>query len=224
MKILIADDHVLVRDGLKPLLAGLERDVHVVEACDLASLLEAVQTHPDIDLALVDLQMPGMQGVQSIVSLRNAFPSLPVMVLSALEIAIDIEALLRSGASGYISKASSSEVIASAIRLVLSGGQYLPPQLLRPIAGDEPIAERTPVPSGTEFSARARQLSPRQHEVVGLLAQGLSNKQIARRLGLVEGTVKSHLVQIFHVLGVHNRTSAVVAARALQDPNQRTTH
>jgi len=216
MKILIADDHALLREGLKPLLARMEPGVVLVEAWDLASLRGAVAEHPDLDLALIDLQMPGMQGASSVGALRDASPGLPLIVLSGLEVPGDIKALLRSGAAGYIPKTSNSEVIVSAIRLVLAGGQYLPPLLLSRLDASETPGNAPAPSSEIGVPADFRQLSPRQREVIALLAQGLSNKQIARKLGLVEGTVKSHLVQIFHVLGVHNRTAAVIAAQALQ--------
>ncbi len=216
MKILIADDHLLVREGLKPFLATLDRHLVIVEAWDAQSLMSAVQSDAELDLALVDLHMPGMDGATSIARLRDASPSLPVIVLSGLEIAVDIEAVLQAGASGYIPKSSSAEIMVSAIRLVLAGGQYLPPLLLSPNAGASvPAGVQAAPRRATAWSSSAQKLSPRQREVVELLAQGLSNKMIAKRMGLVEGTVKSHLVQIFHLLGVRNRTSAVMAARSM---------
>ena len=218
MKILVADDHLLVREGLKPFVAQLESHVAVVEAWDAASLQAAVHAHPDLDLALIDLHMPGMQGVGSIAALRDTAPTLPVIVLSGLEAPSDIQALLRCGASGFIPKSSSADVMVSAIRLVLAGGQYLPPLLLSSIAAEKPPALRAWTEPAPARTIGAKRLSPRQREVVELLAQGLSNKMIARQLGLVEGTVKSHLVQIFHQLGVRNRTSAVMAAQALGAP------
>lgn len=216
MKILLADDHMLVREGLKPFLAGLARKVQFVEAWDAASLMAAVLAHADLDLVLVDLHMPGMQGVQSIARLRDESPALPVVVLSGVEIADQIEAVLHAGASGYIPKSSGADVMVSALRLVLAGGQYLPPLLLAPTPV-KPIAAATrphvqAVPAHTAKPAR---LTTRQREVVDLVARGLSNKMIAHELGMLEGTVKSHLVQIFHLLGVRNRTSAVVAAQRL---------
>jgi DNA-binding NarL/FixJ family response regulator len=217
MKILVADDHALLREGLKPFLMPLARHVVLLEAWDCASLGAAVRTHSDLDLALVDLHMPGMYGAKSIAELREASPTLPIIVLSAMEAPADVEVVLRSGASGYIPKTSSSEIIVSAIKLVLAGGRYLPPLLLPTVPGAQaPVDVREPEPTWTAQPHGAERLSPRQREIVGLLAQGLSNKMIARKLGLVEGTVKSHLVQIFHVLGVRNRTSAVVAAQALR--------
>ena len=216
MKILLADDHVLVREGLKPFLAHLSRKVQFVEAWDAASLMEAVRSQADLDLALVDLNMPGMQGAQSISQLRDVSPSLPVIVLSGVEIPDQVEAVLHAGASGYIPKSSVAEIMVSAIRLVLAGGQYLPPLLLSTVPNNG-SASANPPQTGRlpALSRAAKKLTARQREVVDLLAQGFTNKMIAGELGMVEGTVKSHLVQIFHLLGMHNRTSAVIAAQRL---------
>jgi len=137
-----------------------------------------------------------------------------LIVLAAVEVPADIEVALRSGASGP--KASSSEVLVSAISLVLACGRFLPPLPLSPSSDDRGPVRACPCEIPEEQRSHvAERLSPRHREVVGLLAQGQSNKMIARKLGLVEGTVKSHLVQIFHVLGVRNRTSAVMAAQEL---------
>jgi DNA-binding NarL/FixJ family response regulator len=235
MKILVADDHLLIRQGLRPLLAllargvdGVDGRVEVVEAWDLASLTAALEADAEFDLALIDLQMPGMQGTPTIGAIRDGWPLLPVVVLSAQESRREVRAALQAGASGYVPKSSSAGVLMNAIRLVLAGGQYLPPLLLAAddaapsdvAAGD--VARDLAGPGNGDgpdgahaLPAKGRPLSARQREVVALLAEGLSNKMIARRLGLVEGTVKSHLVQIFGVLGVRNRTAAVVAARGL---------
>ena len=139
-----------------------------------------------------------------------------LIVLAAVEVPADIEAALRSGASGYIPKLLSSEVLVSAISLVLACGRYLPPLFLSPSPDDRgPVSARPREGHEEQRSHVTERLSPRHREVVGLIAQGLSNKMIARKLGLAEGTVKSHLVQIFHVLGVHNRTAAVMVAQEL---------
>ncbi len=220
MKILIADDHRLIREGLKAQLAELDGEVQILEAWDAATVWAAARGHPDLDLALLDLHMPGMNKAQSIAQLRESFPSLPVVVLSGDEDPLDVEEILRIGASGYIPKTTSGPVMINALRLVLAGGQYLPSLLL---------GERSALPAQTAPPALVREepqekdgaalLSPRQREVMDLLADGLSNKIIAQRLDLTVGTVKSHVAQIFQVLGVNNRTAAVIAARGLR-PNR----
>jgi len=217
MKILIADDHRLVREGLKSLLSQLERQLQLVEAWDADTARTAVRDNPDLDVALIDLNMPGMTGVSSIASLRESFPSLPLIVVSAIEDPREIEEILRIGASGYIPKTASAEVMVQAIRLVLAGGQYLPSLLL---SSTSQLVNASTAPGSAEQEkteqaqqGRSVHLTQRQQEVLSLLADGLSNKLIAKKLGLTVGTVKSHMVQIFQVLGVRNRTAAVVAAQ-----------
>ncbi len=229
MKILLADDHALIRSGLKSELRELDSTVDFVEAWDAASLREMLERHPDADLALVDLTMPGMTGARTIEALRQDYSAVPLIVLSAVDTAADVQAVLRAGAAGFIPKAAMSKVMLQAIRLVLAGGQYLPPQLMQMLDDDERKSTATESPSARTMepgrvarTGRLELLSPRQREVFALLAQGLSNKSIARQLDVTEGTVKSHVATIFDVLNVHNRVSAVAEARRLsEDPEAR---
>lgn len=217
MKILIADDHALIRSGLRNELAALGEAVDFAEAWDYASLRSMLERHRDLDLALVDLTMPGMQGVASIAAVRADFPTVPLIVISGIDAPAQVHAVLRTGASGYIPKSALAQVMLQAIRLVLAGGQYLPPEVMRGDGGGETEPSRpsrSANPRGGD-AAPLNLLSPRQREVFELLAQGLSNKMIARELDISEGTVKSHVATIFDVLNVHNRVAAVAEARAL---------
>jgi DNA-binding NarL/FixJ family response regulator len=218
MKILIADDHALIRSGLRSELATLGA-AEFVEAWDAASARHAFDRHRDLDLALVDLTMPGMDGAKSIAALRADFPTVPLIVVSGVDAPAQMRAVLRTGAAGYIPKSALAQVMLQAIRLVLAGGQYVPPELVRALDAD--AGESAPAgmraraaPAGID-TGRLQSLSPRQKEVFALLAKGLSNKMIARQLAISEGTVKSHVATIFDVLNVHNRVSAVAEARAL---------
>ena len=218
MKILLADDHALIRSGLRNELAALAPVVDFVEAWDAVSLRTALESHRDLDLALVDLTMPGMQGAASIAAIRNDFPTIPLIVVSGVDTGPHVQAILRTGAAGYIPKSALPQVMLQAIRLVLAGGQYVPPELMRLLDDDAASNRRSAAPAATLSSAdasRLKLLSPRQKEVFALLAQGLSNKLIARQLDISEGTVKSHVATIFDVLDVHNRVSAVAEARNL---------
>jgi len=219
MKILLADDHALIRSGLRNELAVLAPVVDFVEAWDAASLRIALEHHRDLDLALVDLTMPGMEGVASIAAVRNDFPTIPLIVVSGVDTGLHVQAILRTGAAGYIPKSALPQVMLQAIRLVLAGGQYVPPELMRLLDVDAAPERGTATPAAVLSSAadagRLKLLSPRQKEVFALLAQGLSNKLIARQLDISEGTVKSHVATIFDVLDVHNRVSAVAEARNL---------
>lgn len=211
MKVLLADDHPLFREGVKPVLQKLDRDLQLVEATDYPSAFAAAHQARDLDLALLDLYMPGMVGVEGVTRFRSAFPEIPVVVLSASEQAEDIHRLLNAGALGYVTKSSPSEVILNALRLVLAGGVYVPPSLLENHG------------NGTvEFdTSRPAPLTLRQIEVLRELAKGQSNKQIAGVLGVTEGTVKIHLAAIFRILKVNNRTEAVLVAQkmGLKDAN-----
>jgi len=217
MKILLADDHPLIRSGLRGELRALDTLVEFIEAWDAESLLQMFSLHRDLDMALVDLNMPGMRGAQTIGALRDGFPMVPLIVLSGADSEAEVRAVLRAGASGFIPKAAMSKVMLQAIRLVLAGGQYLPPQLLRMLGNhaDGPAAQADGAPKAS--SERLQLLSPRQRDVFALLARGLSNKAIARQLQITEGTVKSHVAAIFDLLRVHNRVSAVAEARRLSD-------
>jgi DNA-binding NarL/FixJ family response regulator len=211
LKVLLADDHPLFREGVKPVLQKLDRDLQLVEATDYPSAFAAAHQARDLDLALLDLYMPGMVGVEGVTRFRSAFPEIPVVVLSASEQAEDIHRLLNAGALGYVTKSSPSEVILNALRLVLAGGVYVPPSLLENHG------------NGTvEFdTSRPAPLTLRQIEVLRELAKGQSNKQIAGVLGVTEGTVKIHLAAIFRILKVNNRTEAVLVAQkmGLKDAN-----
>jgi len=218
MKILLADDHALIRSGLRNELAVLAATVDFVEAWDEASLRHALESHRDLDLALVDLTMPGMQGAASIAAVRGDFPTIPLIVVSGVDTDPHVQAILRTGAAGYIPKSALPQVMLQAIRLVLAGGQYVPPELMRVLDEGTAPDRRAAAPAAVLSSAdtgRLKLLSPRQKEVFALLAQGLSNKLIARQLDISEGTVKSHVATIFDVLDVHNRVSAVAEARNL---------
>lgn len=193
----LADDHPIMRAALASALAALGAP-RFVEASDADGALEMLDAHPDLDLLLVDLRMPGANGLDTIRAIRARAPQVPVVVVSAEEDPAQVSALLALGVSGYVPKSEPPAVIVSAVRLVLDGGTYVPPRLL--VAGSPSTA------SGPE-------LTPRQLEVLRLLAQGLPNKSIANALGVSEGTVKVHLIAVFRALGVRNRTAAVLAAQ-----------
>jgi DNA-binding NarL/FixJ family response regulator len=203
MRILTADDHTLFREGLRLVLGQLEEGATVLEAGSLEQALEAARSQPDLDLALLDLNMPGMQGAAGVRRFRQQFPDVPVVVVSASDSSGEVERLIAAGAAGFICKTSSSQVMLSALRLVLSGGVYLPPEILQ--RGAVMDKDGTGDPALTE----------RQIVVLRLLAEGKPNKVIADELNLSEGTVKIHLNAIFRTLNVRNRTEAVLAAQRL---------
>lgn len=220
MKVLIADDHRLIIEGVKLKLAELDPGVEAVVAMNLEELDRAVATHAhELDLALVDIAMPGTRGYEHVARLRTQAPALPVIVLSGSEDVDLMRALIDLGVLGFIPKAYSPEVMLSAIRLVLAGGIYIPPLLLANAQAQGWQPTVTPAADGTPSRAidgLRNLLTERQIDVMRLLSQGKPNKLIARDLGISEGTVKIHLAAIFRALNVRNRVEAVVASRKLQ--------
>jgi DNA-binding NarL/FixJ family response regulator len=210
MKILVVDDHPLIREALQQALCGLEGDVKVIDAGTPEEATRAARAHPELDLVLLDLSLGDASGFEVLSSLREEFPALPVVVLSAVG---DRETILKTldvGAMGFISKNSSSKVLLGALRLVLSGGVYLPPEVLEQRSGGAPLPA---APSGERWqnALATLDLTERQLQVLKLVIQGKPNKIIARELNVAEGTVKIHVTAILKALNVGNRTQAILA-------------
>jgi DNA-binding NarL/FixJ family response regulator len=201
IRIAIADDHPLMRAALQSALATLAPQMRFLEAANQAQTLALVASEPAPDLLLMDLHMPGTQGAEGVREVRARAPHVPLAIVSAEDDPASVRKLLALGVSGFIPKTDSPAVIASAVRLILAGGVYVPPNL---------VAETS---ARTANDATAPGLTGRQMDVLRLLARGLSNKAIARELGVSEGTVKVHLLAVFRVLDVRNRTAAVLAAQ-----------
>ena len=227
MKILIADDHRLVIEAVKAKLSELEADIEFVLAMSVDELLAGASD--DVDLAMIDLNMPGADGQAHIDEIRRRHPAVPVIVLSGYEDPAVMRSALERGVLGFIPKAYSPEVMLSAVRLVLAGGVYVPPMMLSAVppgvvAGLPPAgavgggAPLGSVAASAQTLEHLRNvLTERQVEVLQLLSQGKPNKLIGRALGISEGTVKIHLAAIFRALNVRNRTEAVVAAQSLTE-------
>lgn len=213
MRVLIADDHRLIIEGVKTKLEELDQDVEFVEAMTVDDLHRQLGQAPLPDVAVIDLSMPGASGPDHIAAVLRGYPDMPVVVLSGAEDAAQMKVLLDLGVRGYIPKAYSPEIMLSAVRLVLSGGVYVPPMLLSAAPGAANISHR----SLGSLDALRELLTERQIEVLRLLSQGKPNKSIARDLNISEGTVKIHLAAIFRALDVRNRVEAVVASRKLAD-------
>ncbi len=212
MKTLLADDHPLMREGVRQVLSQLTPPVEIIDAHDYPSLFAQAALHADLDLALVDLNMPGFAGMQGITQFRSRFPDIPLVVLSASESTHDMRNAMEAGALGFIPKAASTAVMLAALRQVLAGNLYVPASL----SDNQNDAQPTP----TILTALPHSgLTARQLEVARLLAQGCANKAIAGMLAMSESTVKVHIAAIFRVFDVTNRTEAVLhIQRLIQRP------
>jgi DNA-binding NarL/FixJ family response regulator len=217
MKILVVDDHALIRTALRGVLGQLDGGVTMLEASDCRSAFELVEAQPDLDLVLLDLNLPGKHGLAALEELRTRYPALPVVVLSSANDRASVMQALDLGAMGYIPKLSSNEVLISALRLVLSGGIYIPPEILARSGQAQPAAAETAAAASGHRGSPARVpadlgLSERELRVLKLLLEGKSNKLICRELDLAESTVKNHVTQILKALNVTSRTQAVIVA------------
>jgi DNA-binding NarL/FixJ family response regulator len=213
MKILVVDDHPLVLQALKGVLNQLDADVDIFDASTADGARELARSHADADLMLLDLGLPGADGFSLLEELRTAYPAVPVVVLSGSETRENVTRALGLGAMGFIPKRYSNDVLIGALRLVLSGGLYVPPAVL-PLT-NAPAADR-PAPPVAPPAATIRPedlgLTPRQSEVLALVLQGLPNKLICRRLNLAEPTVKVHMQAVLRALDAQNRVQAVIEA------------
>jgi DNA-binding NarL/FixJ family response regulator len=208
MKILVIDDHVLIRDAVRGVLSELNAEAIVREAADWRQAARQMEQTADFDLVLLDLKLPDRDGFEVLAELRQRFPAISVVVLSAHNDAQNVAKALDLGALGFIPKSSPREVMLSAFNLIFSGGMYIPPEiLLHKEAPQGRVAARIP--------AADLGLTERQIQVLGLMMQGRSNKAICRALLLAEPTVKNHVTAILKALKASNRTEAVITAGTL---------
>lgn len=208
MKILVVDDHALFRQGLAMLLKDLYPDSEILEAATSAAALESAEQNPDIRLVLLDLKLEDGSGFETLEKLSSELADAAVTIVSASEDSRNISRSYKAGAKGYIVKSSTSDVLRHALPLILAGETYIPSHAISLLTGggsggNEPTSAHTGV-------AGAPNLTPRQQEILLLMAQGLQNRDIASSLGMLEGTVKVHVKSILQKLGVNNRTHAVV--------------
>lgn len=211
MHILVVDDHPLMAEALSLAMRTLDRSTQVESAGSLESAMARAK-QSSFDLCLLDLGLPDCSGLDALERMREGLPALPVVVVSGADDTASVLAALDLGAMGYIPKSSPRDVLLGAVRLVASGGIYVPTQALK----TREVAEPAPaVPGGGAKSAADLGLSARQAEVLQLLLKGLPNKLIARRLGISENTTKIHVSAVLRALGVATRTQALIAANRL---------
>jgi len=210
MKVLVVDDHALIREALHSVFLELQSDATVLEASDCDSTLRTIEQNTDLDLVVIDLNLPDRDGFSLLAELRQHHPLLPIVVLSALDDRDSVIKALDLGALGFIPKNGRREIMSNALQIVLAGGMYIPPEALAPKApAPLPPARATRQPATFPDDLH---LSDRQVEILSLMMHGKSNKEICRALGLAEPTVKYHVTGILKALKVTNRTKAVMAA------------
>ena len=203
LKLLVADDHPLFRDAVGLAIRQLDAaEPQVLEAGTLEEAAKIAAAEPDLDLLLLDLNMPGAQGLSGLVELRRRFPALPIVVVSAAEDPRLIREAIAAGAMGYVPKSLDRAGIGEALRQVLAG------EIWQPAEGGEDEA-----PSGASVAQRLQALTPQQANILKLMVAGKPNKIIAYELAIAETTVKAHVTLILRKLGVFSRTQAVLAVR-----------
>ncbi|MFO0995838.1 MAG: response regulator transcription factor [Alphaproteobacteria bacterium] len=224
MKLLIADDHAMFRTAVSDRLAiMLGSNTHVLQADSYAKTLDLLRQEGDIDLAMVDLFMPGFDGFEGLSSLMREHPNLPVIVLSGSSDPDHQIEVIRRGARAYVVKEKSLNTLCQIVEIVRDGGSYFPPELVEKALR---LAEGKAEPAfghhnNIDVNDQQRGLTDRERQILQLLAKGASNKLIAREIRISEGTVKVHLRSIFRKLNVRNRTQAALIAREDHAPDSR---
>ena len=202
MRIILADDHVMLREGLRPFVEKLAPDTVVQEAGSFTEALAQIEANPAVDLVILDIKMPGMNGFQGLTTVKARFPAIRCVILSAMADRDHVLEAMRLGADGFIPKHLSGGAMVSALQLVISGERFIPSMLMESSA---PQSSGDKAGSGDVLG----RLTPRERDILNLLREGLPNKVIAARLDVSEVTVKSHLGNMFRKLGVQNRLQAM---------------
>ena len=206
-RFIIADDHPLFRGALRQTLESMFAGVAIDEAGTLDAVTTILDHGGEVDLVLLDLNMPGMRGFSGLLYLRAQFPAVPVVVVSANEDPTAIRRCIAFGAAGFVPKSIGTDAIRAALSIVMEGGTWAPPDIdLRTGAPDD----------NARLVHRLSTLTPQQVRVLMMLSEGLLNKQIAYALSVSEATVKAHVSAILQKLGVESRTQAVIAAAKIE--------
>ncbi|PPE71704.1 response regulator transcription factor [Caldimonas thermodepolymerans] len=220
MKVLLVDDHPLILSALQSVIQGLGDGVQVTSASSGRAARETLQQDADYDLVLLDLALGDADGFDLLAEMRQTYPALPVVVISASDRTSDVIRAIDMGAMGFVPKRASNDTLFEALRMVMSGGVYVPPMSMgvdSPASSGESSAPATVRQAATQAGYQTHPplaslgLTPRQTDVLALLLQGKPNKLIARELNLSVETVKDHVAAVLRALGVSSRTQAVLA-------------
>lgn len=204
MKILVVDDHSLVREGLCQVLKGLDENMQVLQAATCAQGFAMAKLHPDLDLVLLDYHLPDMTGLAALAVFGQRHPELPILMLSGSANIQIMRQVLQAGAAGFVTKSSLSDELLGAVRRVLDGDVYLPQEL-----------DALPTDALAPMASDKQPLTQRQELVLRELLDGRSNREISQVIGISDETVKTHVAAILRYFAVQNRTQAVVAAARL---------
>jgi DNA-binding NarL/FixJ family response regulator len=227
MKALLIDDHPLILSALQAVIQGLGPDASAIGVSSVEAARQALATHDDLDLVLLDLQLGDTDGFELLAEFRAAYPALPIVVVSAADQRSDVLRAIDLGAMGFVPKVASNETLFEALRMVMSGAIYVPPTIMRtqrdpgagaatdrrrgPSWGVQPRPGGGPVMLKPGAPLAALGLTPRQTDVLALLLEGQPNKLIARQLNLSVETIKDHVAAVLRILNVSTRTQAVLA-------------
>lgn len=207
MKVLIADEQSLFRDGLTLRLKEINQTIDILQSSSLTEMLQILSSEPNTDILILDIDLAGFSAEETIKNIQNISPSAKIIAISSSEDAHNIKNILSLGAKGYIPKRSDSNILSGALKLILDGGTYIPPVMLKT---DSISKSTSPI-----LPPLKKNLTNRQSQVLDLIAQGKSNKQIAYDMGVSEATVKLHINALLRSLKVNNRTQAVITAQKM---------
>jgi len=207
---LVVDDHPIVADAMATAINAMRVFERVESASSLGEACRLLEANPICNLAVLDLHLGDAEGRETLLGLRERFPDVPVLIFSGDDSLESITMAFECGARGYATKSSPMHVVSNAIRLVLSGSSYVPPEAVQMLGFTPPAQSPSPA-----YAPPALKLSGRQQQVFRLLLQGMPNKVIGARLSMAEGTVKAHLNTVFRMLGVRTRVEAILRAREL---------
>lgn len=206
MKVLITDEQSLFRDGLSLRLKEIKEDLTILQASSIPEMQRIVSREPNLDVLILDIDLDELNSTEIINKIKNTNPNIKIIAISSSEDSRNIKKILSNGVKGYITKRSDSNILTGALKLILDGGTYIPPIMLNNSAD---------YGSTSSHSCLKKNLTNRQSQVLDLIAQGKSNKQIAYDMGVSEATVKLHINALLRSLKVNNRTQAVITAQKM---------